>query len=669
MTDAHGRREDQREAGSQEAERFDRELRHRDFDRRWPALLVSVLAVALAVYHLYTAAFPIFSAHQHRALHLAGILALAFLLFPASSRLSRRRLPWYDLLLAAAGIAVNLYIVVAFAGIVERGISDFNSVDLAMAAVLLVLVLEATRRLLGWGLPLLCVFFLLYGYLGRVIPSDIFSHRGYAFDDMAGYMYMGLEGIYGTAIGVSATYIILFIVFGAIMAQSGLGQFFNDLAMALAGRSKGGPAKVAVVSSGFMGSINGSALANVVSTGAFTIPLMKRIGYRANFAGAVEASASVGGQILPPIMGAAAFIMAETLGVSYTTIILAGLLPALLYYLGVISQVHLRADRIGLEGMSSEEVPRVKEVMRERGHLLAPMLFLIFMLFVVEVSVTYAAFWTIIVTVACAQLRSGTRMSVRQLLGALENGVRLTVSVALACAAVGIIVGVAALTGFGLKLGSAIVEVGGSSLFLSLVFTMLAAIILGMGLPSIPAYIITVTVAAPALVQLGVEQLTAHMFVFYFGLFANLTPPVALAAFAAAGLSGGRPMSTGFQSLRLAIAGFIVPFMFVYSDSLLLNNASGLPEAASVAATAIVGVLMLAVATEGYLFAKVPLLLRVVIAAAAIMMLAPGFLTDAVGIVVAFALTLWQWRKGKRESREKPASPAEPVTSLDRDPV
>lgn len=669
MTDARGTRDGQQEANLEEAERFDRELRHRDFERRWPAMLVSVLAIALAVYHLYTAAFPIFSAHQHRAMHLAGILALAFLLFPASSRLSRARLHWHDLLLAVAGIAVNLYIVVGFAGIVERGISEFNGLDLALATVLLVLVLEATRRLLGWGLPLLCVFFLLYGYLGRVIPSDIFSHRGYAIDDMAGYMYMGLEGIYGTAIGVSATYIILFIVFGAIMAQSGLGQFFNDLAMALAGRSKGGPAKVAVVSSGFMGSINGSALANVVSTGAFTIPLMKRIGYRANFAGAVEASASVGGQILPPIMGAAAFIMAETLGVSYTTIILAGILPALLYYLGVISQVHLRADRIGLEGMSSEDVPRVKEVMRERGHLLAPMLFLIFLLFVIEVSVTYAAFWTIIVTIACAQLRSGTRMSVRQLLGALENGARLTVSVALACAAVGIIVGVAALTGFGLKLGSAIVEVGGSSLFLSLVFTMLAAIILGMGLPSIPAYIITITVAAPALVQLGVEQLTAHMFVFYFGLFANLTPPVALAAFAAAGLSGGRPMSTGFQSLRLAIAGFIVPFMFVYSDSLLLSNASGLPEAASVAATALVGVLMLAVATEGYLFAKVPLALRAVVAAAAIMMLAPGFFTDAAGIAVAFAVTLWQRRRGKREGREKSASPAEPAASLDRDPA
>lgn len=667
MTDTERSREP--EAGVAEAERFDRELRHRTFERRWPAMLVSIMAISLALYHLYTAAFPIFSARQHRALHLAGILGLAFLLFPATARNSRTRLPFYDLLLAAAGIGVNLYILWNFGGIVERGISAFNTTDLVMATVLLVLLLEATRRLLGWGLPTLCVLFLLYGYLGRVIPIDLFAHRGYALDDMAGYMYMGLEGIYGTALGVSATYIILFIVFGAIMAKSGLGQFFNDLAMALAGRSKGGPAKVAVVSSGFMGSINGSALANVVSTGAFTIPLMKRVGYRANFAGAIEASASVGGQILPPIMGAAAFIMAETLGVSYTTIILAGLLPALLYYLGVISQVHLRADRLGMVGMSSSDIPRVKEVMAERGHLLVPILFLIFMLFVVETSVTYAAFWTIIVTLVFAQLRRGTRMSIWQLLEALENGARLTVSVALACAAVGIIVGVAALTGFGLKLGSAIVDVGGSSLFLSLVFTMLTAIVLGMGLPSIPAYIITATVAAPALVQLGVEQLTAHMFVFYFGLFANLTPPVALAAFAAAGLSGGRPMATGFQSLKLAIAGFIVPYMFVYSNSLLLNNASGVTEAASVAFTAVVGVLMLAVASEGYLFARMWWPLRLVVAAAAILMLNPGFVSDALGLGVAFLVTAWQWRRGRREASAGETPGSETAVSVGKAPV
>lgn len=633
------------------AEKYDKELRYRRFDSLLATLAVYVIAVALSLYHLYAAAFPVFSAHQHRALHLAGILALAFLLYPATSGASRTRLPLYDLALAALGVAVNLYIVLGYAGIVARGTSAYNTTDLVFAAVTIVLVLEAARRLMGWGLPALCILFLLYGYLGRIIPSEIFRHRGYALDDMAAYMYMGLEGIYGTPLGVSANFIILFIIFGAIMMKTGLGAFFNDLALALAGRAKGGPAKVAVISSGFMGSINGSALANVVSTGAFTIPLMKRIGYRPNFAGAVEASASVGGQVLPPIMGAAAFIMAETLGISYATVVLAGVLPALLYYLAVITQVHLRADRMGLVGLPASEVPRIKEIMKERGHLLFPLLFFIYMLFFAGVSLAYAAFWTIIVSLVVAQLRASTRLGVRELLDALESGARLTISVALACAAVGLIVGIAALTGFGLKLANAIVAVGGEVLFFSLIFTMLAAIMLGVGLPSIPAYIITVTVAAPALVELGVEPLTAHFFVFYFGIFANLTPPVALAAFAASGLSGGSPMRTGFIALKLAIAGFIVPYMFVYSDALLLSNAEGL-EALPVAATAIVGVLMLAVAVEGYLFSTVAWPLRALLAAAAILMLNPNFLTDAAGITVAFAVLLWQWRKGRQEQEE-----------------
>lgn len=640
----------EREVNVEEAEKYDKELKYRTFASRWPTLLVSALAVALAIYHLYTAAFPIFSAHQHRALHLAGIMALAFLLYPAGGWSSRTRLPWYDFLLAAAAVAVNLYIVVGFAGIIERGSSAFNNTDLAMAVVLLVLILEATRRLLGLGLPLLCVAFLLYGYLGRLIPGNIFAHRGYALDDMASYMYMGLQGIFGTALGVSATYIILFIIFGAIMAKTGLGQFFNDFAMALAGRSKGGPAKVAVISSGFMGSINGSALANVVSTGAFTIPLMKRIGYHRNFSGAVEASASVGGQIMPPIMGAAAFIMAETLGISYTTVILAGILPALFYYVGIIAQVHLRAERDELVGMSGDEVPGVLQVLKERGHMLIPIVLLVYLLFGAGVSVTFAAFWTIIATLLVAQIRSSTRLGPRAILEALENGARLTIGVALACASVGIIVGVAALTGFGLKLADAIVSVGGANLFLSLILTMLAAIVLGAGLPSIPAYIITVTVAAPALVQLGVEQLTAHMFVFYFGIFANLTPPVALAAFAAAGLSGGSPMRTGFQSMKLAIAGFIVPFMFVYSPVLLLSNAEPL-EVIPVALTALVGVLMLAVAGEGFLFATVHWVLRIALIAGAILMLNPGFVTDALGLAVALAVMLWQWRNRRSKQR------------------
>lgn len=643
------------QSSTEVTEKYSPEARYRNFRSRGPKLAVTALAVGLSLYTMYSVAYPVLSAHQHRAVFVSAIIALAFLLYPPVVGASRDKLPWYDAALAVLSFVPGFYIVYFFPQIVLRGTSTYNNLDLAMAILTIVLMLEATRRLMGLALPLLGIGFLLYGYLGRVIPIDIFAHRGYALDDLAAFMYMGIDGIYGVPTRVAATYIILFIIFGAIMAKSGLGQFFNDIAMAIAGRSKGGPAKVAVISSGFMGSINGSALANVVSTGALTIPLMKRVGYRATFAGAVEASASVGGQILPPIMGAAAFIMAETLGISYTTVILAGILPALLYYLAVITQVHLRADRTDLTGMPEEEMPKTTEVLKERGHLMFPLLFLIYMLFFANVSVTFAAFWTILVTLVVAQLRKTTRMSIRDIVQALEDGARMTISVGLACAAVGLIIGIAVLTGFGLKLASGIIAIGGASLFLSLVFTMFASIVLGIGLPSIPAYIITVTVAAPALVQLGVAPLTAHMFVFYFGIFANLTPPVALAAFAAAGLSGANPMSTGFQSLRLAAAGFIVPYMFVYSDKLLLSNVDQWTQAIPVALTAIVGVLMLAVAIEGYVFAAVPWALRGLLVVGSLLLIGQGLLTDAAGLGVAVVVMLWQWRQGRREKR-KPAT-------------
>ncbi|PTM58801.1 TRAP transporter permease [Desmospora activa] len=636
-------------------EKYDKESKYRVFDSRWPALVVSVLAIGISLYHLYTSAFPVLNTYPHRAVHLAVMLALVFLLYPMRSKSPRNRLTWFDGILAGIGLVTGAYIVINYTDLVQRGTTLYNDIDLWLSIITVLLVLEGARRVIGWGLPVLAILFVLYGVYGREIPIDAFVHRGYSWEDTLAYMFMGLEGIYGTAIGVSATYIFLFILFGSILAKSGMGQFFNDLALALAGSSKGGPAKVAVLSSGFMGSINGSAIANVVSTGAFTIPLMKKIGYDRNFAGAVEASASVGGQVLPPIMGAAAFIMAETLGIGYGTIALAGLLPALLFYLSVLTQVHLRAERLGLTGIPKKEIPRVKDVMKERGHLLIPLLFLIYLLFFSSVTILYSAFWTILVTIGVASLRKTTRMGIGDLLDALETGARATIGVAMACAVVGIIVGVAALTGFGLNLAGGIIEFGGGSLFLTLVFTMLASIVLGMGVPSIPAYVITVTMAAPALLQMGVEPLVAHMFVFYFGIFANITPPVALAAFAAAGISRGEPMKTGLQALKLAAAGFIVPFMFVYSDQLLLVNADW-SESIMVILTAVLGVLMLGTALEGYLFAPVSVVLRLALVVCAILLIQPNWITDLIGVLVAAITLLWQWRKkGKGSERILPA--------------
>ncbi|SUB34289.1 TRAP dicarboxylate transporter subunit DctM [[Pasteurella] mairii] len=426
--------------------------------------------------------------------------------------------------------------------------------------------------------------------------------------------------------------------------------------MAIAGDKQGGPAKVAVISSGFMGSINGAAVANVVSTGAFTIPLMKKIGYHKNFAGAVEASASVGGQILPPIMGASAFIMAETTGVSYGTIALAALLPALLYYLGVIAQVHFRAGKQNLKGIPKDQLPRVKAVMKARGHMLLPILALIIFL-AQSVPVGYAASYTIALTILFSQLRQETRMGIKDVIEALADGAKQSLSVMAACATVGIVIGVMNLTSFGTVITSSIVTLGAGSLFLTLFLTMIASMILGMGLPSIPAYIITATMAAPALATFDVPVLVAHMFVFYFGIFANITPPVALAAFAGAGIAQGDPMKTGWQSLRLALAGFIVPFMFVYNPNMLMIDVTNaaiiaktfpLPSAfeiINVILSSVIGVLGLSAAVEGYLKNTIPMWQRIILAIGSLMLIIPEWITDIIGIAVVAAMVLLNLRK------------------------
>ncbi|MDQ0338232.1 TRAP transporter 4TM/12TM fusion protein [Caldalkalibacillus uzonensis] len=626
-------------------EKYDTESRFRQFNRRSLTFIVTLVAVTLSVYHFTTSYIGTPVTLQHRSLHLALVLALIFILYPAFQKQRRDVLPWYDALLALLAISTTVYIFQDYEGIIRRGGLP-NEWDLLFGAILVLLVLEAARRVTGWALPLLAVLFILYALYGRDMPG-ILRHRGYSWDQLVNFLYVTTEGIYGTAIGVSATYIFLFILFGAFLAKSGMGQFFNDLALAMAGHTKGGPAKVSVLASGFLGSINGAAVANVVTTGAFTIPLMKKIGYNKNFAGGVEASASVGGQILPPIMGAAAFIMAETLGIPYTTIAVAAILPALLFYLGILTQIHLRASKDGLEGMKRSELPRLRDVMKERGHLLIPLLFLVYMLFFSGTTIIFSAFWTIVVTILVSMLRRSTRMSFKDITEALETGARTALGVAIACAAVGIIVGVATLTGFGLKLANAIVTLGGESLFLTLLLTMVACIVLGMGLPSIPTYIITATMAAPALVKLGVEPLVAHLFVFYFGIFANITPPVALASFAAAGVSGGSPMRTGFMSMKLAVAGYIVPFMFVYNSSLLLIETTVM-ESLALLLTSVTGVMMLGIAAEGYLLTRMHPLLRILMATGAVMFMNPNLIQDIIGFGVLVLTVAIQYYLNKR---------------------
>ena len=627
-------------------EEFDRESRQRSFTSRPLAIGLTIFAVIVSLYHMYTAYFGTPPVLIHRSIHVAMILALAFAMYPPVKKASRTKIPFYDVILILLSISTAVYVYLNYDDIVRRaGVATMW--DVIMAAVLVLLVLEAARRISGWALPILGVLFVLYAVFGREIPG-MFRHRGYSWDATFNFLYLTTEGIYGTAIGVAASYIFLFVLFGAVLQKSGMGQFFNDIALALAGQSRGGPAKVAVVASGFLGSINGAAVANVVTTGAFTIPLMKRVGYKPVFAGAVEASASVGGQILPPIMGAAAFIMAETLGMPYRDIAIAALIPALLYYLGVIAQVHLRATRDGLKGISRENLPAVGEVLKERGHLMIPLLFLIYMLFFTGRTILLSALLTILVTAVVAQLRKTTRMSIQDMIDALADGAKTSASVSIACAAVGVIVGVVTLTGFGVKLANAIVTIGAGNLLFSLILTMIACIILGMGLPSIPTYIITATMAAPALGQLGVEPLVAHLFVFYFGLFANITPPVALASFAAAGLSGADPVKTGFQSMRLSLAGYIIPFIFVFNPAMLLQDVTA-GQAILVAITGTVGVLLLSVAVEGHFMVNANPIVRVLFAAAALTMMAPDLMTDAIGLGIAVVAIAIQCVAAKKQ--------------------
>ena len=631
-----------------------RKLRNRNF-----VFLIAAIAIAYSIFHLWVTFNPL-PALQARAIHVAVGMGLVFLIYPSFKKQDRTRIPFYDWLLFLFSLGTAGYLIFEYQAIMTTRGGIPNTLDIIMAIATVVLVLEAARRVTGIILPILALVFLVYPFISHFgwMPNMLMT-RPFDLGDIFGQLYLKTEGLYSTAISASLQFIFLFILFGAFLAKSGMGQLFNDLAMALAGSKQGGPAKVAVISSGFMGSINGSAIANVVGTGAFTIPLMKKIGYHRNFAGAVEASASVGGQILPPIMGASAFIMAETTGISYGTIALAALLPAVLYFLGVIMQVHFRAGKDNLKGIPKADLPRTKEVLKEKGHLLLPIVGLVFMLYT-GMPIAYAAFYTIVLTVVVAAFRKSTRMGPRDILEAMENGARQSLSVMIACAVVGIIIGVVSLTSFGTVMTSAITAFGAGSLFFTLFLTMIASIVLGMGLPSIPAYIITATMTAPALAEFGIPVLVAHLFVFYFGIFANITPPVALAAFAGAGVSGGDPMRTGFNALKLAIAGFIIPYLFVYNPAMLMIDTTDIAVNATefalppifdivlITVTAIIGIIALSACAEGYFKTRMNVVTRILLGVGALMTIFPEPLTDTIGLAIVlgiFALNYFHARK------------------------
>jgi TRAP transporter 4TM/12TM fusion protein len=630
---------------------FDELMRKYDTESRfrtppgWQIKFISLLAVAMSIFHFYTAGMGLLPAQKQGAVHLALALVLVFLLYPAKSNMSKdKKIPIYDFALAIIAAIPLVYLIVELDTIAMTRSGLPTPTDLAMGFILIVCLLEATRRISNPILPGLAIAALLYCYFGQNMP-EMLMHRGYSIKRIINHMYLGTEGIFGTPLEVSSTFVFMFILFGSVLEKTGMGKFIIDLSLALAGWSTGGPAKVAVVSSGLMGTISGSSVANVCTTGMFTIPLMKSVGYKPSFAGAVEAVASTGGQIMPPVMGAGAFIMAQFLGVGYIEVAIAAIIPALLYYFAVMVQVHFEASRLGLTGLSRDQLPSIVKLMKEKGFLLIPLVAIIYLL-VAGYTPLMAAFAGIWVSIVLSWLNKETRLTPARLFGAFEAGARSALAVACACACVGIVVGTGTLTGLALRIAGAIVALAGGKLILTLFFTMCASILLGTGLPTTANFIVTSTMAAPALLQLGVEPIAAYMFVFYFGIAADLTPPVALAAYAGAGIAGSDPMKTGVTSFKLALAGFIVPYVYVYNPMLLFVNAEPLPMIQATI-TALIGVFLLAMCTIGYY--KVPMnpFLRVVALIGALGLIDPGTITDLIGLVLLAFLYFWQTYKAK----------------------
>lgn len=640
---------------------FDELLRKYDTEARfritfgWQAKLITLLAVALSCFHLYTSGFGLLPIQLQGTVHLTFVLILTLLLYPpAQSQDKKRGIPWYDFALAAVAAASTLYLVVNYIPLTERAGLP-NATDLFMGFVLIIMLLEATRRISNPVLSSLAITALLYCYLGRALP-DFMSHRGFSIERIINHMYLGTEGIYGVPLEVSSTFVFMFILFGAVLDKTGIGKFIIDLSLALAGWSVGGPAKVAVVASGLMGTISGSSVANVCTVGMFTIPLMKSVGYKPEAAGAIEAAASTGGQIMPPVMGAGAFIMAQMLGRPYLEVAVAAIVPALLYYVALAIQVHFEARKEGLVGIPRNRLPNVWLLLKTKGFLLIPLFAIIYFL-LAGYTPLKAAFYGILTCIPLSYLNKETRLTPKKLIEAFESGARSALSVACACACVGMIVGTGTLTGLALRIAGGIIDLSGGLLLPTLLLTMCASILLGTGLPTTANFIVTSTMAAPALLQLGVPPMAAYMFVFYFGIAADLTPPVALAAYAGAGIAGADPIKTGLMSFKLALAGLIVPFIYVYNPMLLFIDATPLPMIQAVL-TALIGVFLLSMATIGFYRTHMNWPLRGLAFLGALGLLDPGTLTDLLGLAALVTIHIIQVIR----SRKNVSPPSTPIT-------
>lgn len=650
-------------------EQFDPEIRFRPLaaGATW---IVSVLLVSLSIFHYYTAGFGLLRESTHRGVHLAFVLSLIFLVFgfnkrsykrePKSTWLSPGGIPLFDWLIALALALTVLYIPYIFEELAFK-VGNPDKIDVFMGTILLVGLLEGTRRAMGWPLPIIAIVFMIYAMFGQEFPG-LLKHAGNSWSQIVNHLYLTSQGVYGVAIGVVATYVFHFVLFGVLATRIGLGQLFLDVASAIAGRYAGGPAKVSVFGSAMFGMLSGSSIANAVTVGSLTIPAMIRVGYPRHFAAGVEAASSTGGQITPPIMGAAAFLMIEFLNIPYRDIALAATFPAFLYFFGMFMQVHFEAKRQNLRGLTDEEMPKLKESFRKRWPTLIPLVILIGVL--VSGRTPYlAAFAGITACIVVGLLNPVQRLRWRDLYDAFETGAKYALAVGAAAGTVGIVIGVVTLTGVGFKVSFIVIAasqaIAGAAaailpdflvnmqtltLIAALAITGLVCILMGCGIPTTANYIIMVAVAAPTLVQLGVQPLAAHMFVFYFGILADLTPPVALAAYAAAGMAGSDPFKTGNTAFMLGISKLLVPFVFIFSPSLLLVLKGFTWEEFFITLTgAIVGLVFLSAAFSGYFLTHMRAWERWTFALAALLFIAPGWQSGLAGLVLALPAVLAQF--------------------------
>ncbi len=654
-------------------EKYDRESVTRNYTS-WIKWLVFGVSILFSLVQLYAAFTGRVAATQLRPLHLGFVMTLVFLIYPVTKDSRRDRLPIYDAILAALAMGVCLYIALQHVELAQR-INKNTDLDIYVGALLILLLFECCRRVVGLPIMVVALVFLLYAYFGRYMPGDL-MHRGFSIRRIITQLVYTTEGIMGTPLGASSTFIFLFVLFGAFLERTEVGNFFIDFANSIAGHKRGGPAKVAVLASALEGTVSGSSVANTVGSGSFTIPMMKRLGYRKEFAAAVEAAASTGGQIMPPVMGAAAFLMAESVGVPYMEVVKAALIPAILYFVGIYIIIELEARKFGLEGMDKGLLPKFLPLIRKNGYLILPLIVIIAFL-----SIGYTPIFSALVGIASCVLCDLIRHIIIGVTGALEarrerkekasaakiagdvavktaadvvfsldKGARNVLGVAVACGMAGIIVGMITLTGIGLTLGNSLTALAGGNAYLTLIFTMLASIILGMGVPTTANYLITSTIMAGTVMKVvGCDMLAAHMFVFYFGIIADITPPVALAAMAGAAIAKSDPFRTGLNAVKLAIAAFIVPFIFVFNNKMLLIGAQWY-DVVQITVTSVIGMIGVAAALEGYLTRHAHLLQRLLFLAGGLLLIEPGLTTDIIGILLVAVAYIWQAAENKRLS-------------------